>query len=73
MNIKNEHAEKLQDEVYERTQKQTLHRKFPNKSTLSIEHLKLLEDSHDRFTKHLKSTFHNINPFLTDAQELLDL
>ena len=59
--------------VYKLTQKLKLYRNFLTKLTPFIENLEFLEDSHDQFIKHLTSTFHNINPFLTDAQQLLDL
>ena len=67
----NEHVQKLQDEVYEPNQKLTLLCGFPTKLNPLIAHPKILEDSHDQFTKHLASTFRNINRFLTDPQQLL--
>ena len=69
----NKHVEKLQIEVYELTQKLALHRDLPTELTPLIEHLKILEDSDDRFTKQLTSIFHNINPLLTDVHQLLNL
>ena len=73
INTNNRNVEKLQHDVYELTQKPTLYRDLHNKLTPLIEHLKLLQDSHDQFTKHLTSSFHEQKPFLTDAQQLLDL
>ena len=43
----NEHVEKLQNEVYELTQKQTLYPDFLTKLTLFIQHLKISANSHD--------------------------
>ena len=67
-----EHVVKIQDEVYELTQK-LFYFEFFNKITFSVEHLKQLEDSHHQFRKHLTSTFRKCYHFLTAAQELLDL
>ena len=69
----NEHVEELHEEIYELIQKLELYRDFLAKLTPLIEQLELLKDSRDRITKHLTSSFLNINPFPSDAQQLLDL
>ena len=69
----NENVEKLQDELYELTQKLTLYRDFLKELTALNDQLNSLEDSHNQITKHLTSTFHSINPFRTDTQQFSDL